>query len=58
MKIRITSDIPVRQDFRPPIGSIHDVIDEARLHNRLYYIVYKGERVGIYPRECEILREE
>lgn len=43
MKIKITTDIPIQRDLRPPIGSIHDVIDQTERHNKLYYIVYKGK---------------
>lgn len=64
MKIKITKDLPVPDHARPAIGSTYEVVDSKRLsgqpigRRRIYFIMVAGERVGVYPEECEIVEEE
>lgn len=59
MKIKVLIEIPVEENIRPKIGGIYDVVEVApRDHGRkLYFIKVKGERVGVFDRECEIVQE-
>lgn len=59
MKIKIKEPLPVEERIRPEVGSIYDVV-ETEHKNRggdIYFIESKGERVGVFARECEVLRE-
>lgn len=59
MKIRITTPLPVEEHIRPEVGGVYDVEDTESLNRDgdLYFIRCNGERVGVYARECEIVRE-
>lgn len=57
--IKITTRVPVSQEFRPEIGKVYPVIKEGGKYAHLYFILVNGEEVGIYPdRECEIVDVE
>lgn len=57
MKIKITKNIPIEKDLRPPIGSVHEVVESRAEPGQIYFIEYNGEKIGIYGRECEIEEE-
>lgn len=59
MKIKVLVEIPVEEYTRPEVGGIYDVIESAlRDHGRkIYFINVRGERVGVFDRECEVVQE-
>lgn len=60
MEIKITSILPLMDEIRPPVGSIHKVIRKTsdRRNNRfIYWIKFKNTEIGVFPRECEIVKE-
>lgn len=61
MKIKILQELPVQEEMRPPIGSVHEVIDETSGRDRIYYINFNGKKVGVYAAarygECEVVRD-
>ena len=59
MKIRIKEEIPVAGHIRPDVGGIYEVVEEERRDHggNVYFIEVGGERVGVFGRECEIIRE-
>ncbi len=60
MKIKIIKHLPCdRAIRRPRIGSVHTVIREE-WDNRVpqYFVKHKNIEVGVFPRECEIVKEE
>lgn len=61
MKIRIKENVPVSENIRPTLGGIYEVIEEEKRKVRggtVYFIKVGNERVGVLPRECEIIRED
>lgn len=60
MKIRIKENIPVAEHIRPTVGGIYEVVEEESRgtgNRTVYFIEVGGERVGVFSRECEIVRE-
>lgn len=60
MKIKITDHIPVEERIRPKVGGIYEVVEKEERDDRghiVYFIEVGGERVGVFGRECEIIRE-
>lgn len=63
MKLKITTELPLEEKVKPPVGSIHEIIDyqesNFKKHKReIFFINYNGEKVGVFPHECEILTKE
>lgn len=61
MKIKITNEIPVSSP--PEVGSVHEVTrieyEPPRYkRTKMYFIKHKGEEIGVFPRECETVKEE
>lgn len=65
MKIKILSDMPVANEVKPEIGSVHDVVDHHPLDpksvqsgaNHIYFFKHKGTRIGALNFECEVVEE-
>lgn len=60
MKIRITEQLPVEEHIRPKVGGIYEVVEEEKRDDgarTVYFIEVGGQRVGVFGRECEIVRE-
>ena len=60
MKIKITDRIPVEEHIRPEVGGIYEVVEKEERGDRgqiVYFIEVGGERVGVFSRECEAIRE-
>lgn len=59
MKIKILEPLPVEEPIRPEVGGVYEVVEtENRKHGGdVYFIESKGERVGVFARECEVLPE-
>lgn len=60
MKIKVTKPIPVQNP--PKIGTVHEVTKikyepQRSKRTELYLINYDGAETGIYPHECEVVRE-
>jgi len=54
MKVRVTREIPVAEEFQPKVGSIHDVIREAPgQYGLTVFIMVSGEEVGLLCGEYE-----
>lgn len=56
LKIKILREIPVSDEVRPSVGGVYDVEDvELRDVRKIYFIRVNGERVGVFPKECEVV---
>lgn len=60
MKIRIKEQLPVAEHIRPTVGGIYEVVEKECRDDggrTVYFIEVGGERVGVFGRECEVVRE-
>ncbi|MCI2105429.1 MAG: hypothetical protein LKK00_01730 [Intestinimonas sp.] len=59
MKIRVLEELPVEPFNRPKVGGVYEVVEsEPRQYGgTLYFIEIKGVKVGVFARECEVIRE-
>lgn len=59
MKIKITAELPVPDEARPAVGSVHEVIGNQEGEHPLYFInpspQYPTQTVGVSPDECEVV---
>lgn len=60
MKIRIIKEISVKQESKPKVGSIYEVlnIENMRGSHKVKYTIRTIEEVGIFDDECEVVEEE
>lgn len=58
MKIKITKELPVAENVRPEVGSVHEVIGKTAAPMRfMYFIQMDGAQIGVEPSECEVVEE-
>jgi hypothetical protein len=57
MKLKIKSPIPVKNP--PPVGTILEVVSKKtfKYGGDIFTVSYKGNEIGIFPNECEIIKE-
>lgn len=61
MKIKVKEIIPVKDEVRPKIDEIYDVIEiklgqsKRRERRTLYFIKVNNEKVGVFENECEVV---
>lgn len=58
LKIRITQKLPVSEDICPAVGETYNVEEIEARDGRglnLFFIRVKGERVGVFSNECEVI---
>ena len=60
MKIKITEELPVAENVRPEVGSVHEVIgkQEDGPEYGLLFIRMGDAQIGVAFHECEIVKEE
>lgn len=59
MKIKIIKEIPVKQESKPKVGSIYEVLSienmNGRSNHKVKYTIRTIEEVGIFDDECEVV---
>lgn len=59
LKIKIKAPLPVEERIRPAVGGIYEVVETEKRGRtgKIYFIQSNGERVGVFPHECELVPE-
>lgn len=61
MKIRIIKEIPVKQESKPTVGGIYEVLNtenmRGRNNHKAKYTIRTIEEVGVFDDECEVVED-
>ena len=58
MKIRITKPLPMAEQYQPPVGSVHEVVetrDYREYKTKAFCVHYNGWKICVFPEECEVV---